>query len=110
MADTLTDKALGEMTAGSFWADLSQFLNHREFRLREGSSSPIRSSTEYKHSDTIIRYKLEALKNKLPAEMRMELIDLCEEHIHMENISNSLYYRQGFSDGVKMILQSIMLS
>lgn len=109
MADTLTDKGIGTMTGGTFMADMAQFFSLRQENIDKTYPGLSHTSSEYRDCQNNIHYKTEKLKACLPKDLHIELNLICEEYTALVNINNSLYYRQGFSDGVKMILQSLML-
>lgn len=95
------------MGAGEFLIDLQDFFYSRFEKIR-----PHQVSREYARHEEEANYFLEKLKKALPDDEEQSFFFLqLDNHLSaMETESNSLFYRQGFSDGVRMILQSLMMS
>jgi hypothetical protein len=103
----LTDKGIGVFMAGTFGADMTQLFEERMFKLYNNSNFDMESS-DYRDANDQFKYLEEKIKGNLPTELHIEfnrLIDACND---MKSINSMLFYRNGFSDGVKMILQSLI--
>ena len=95
------------MVAGEFMIDLQDFLYSRSDRVR-----PEQFSREYAGHEREANYFLEKIKKALPdnEEYRYLFIQL-DDHLTAKEVeSNLLFYRQGFSDGVRLIMQTMMMN
>lgn len=105
MSGTLTNRGLGEMMAGSFMADLGQFWSDRQERI---PYTEIRRSSSYMESDAKVDRLSKVLEVSFTPEQKKAFNDLLDEFTNMESITQDVCYRQGFSDGVKMLIHSLM--
>ena len=95
------------MVAGEFMIDLQDFFYSRGDRVR-----PEQISREYAGHEREVNYFLEKIKKALPDHEEFKYLFIqMDEHLNAkETESNLLFYRQGFSDGVRLIMQSIMMN
>lgn len=95
------------MTAGEFMIDLQDFFFSRHERIRmEQLSRNYAALNEKSHK------LYELIKNSLPEEgtYRHYLLELSNAYTGMEVETQEYAYRQGFSDGVKFIMQTLLIS
>jgi hypothetical protein len=67
-----------------------------------------RVSSDYYHASQKVENYYEKLKEVLPPEMHETLLRFDDERNHMENASMDVYYRQGFSDALRLLLQAML--
>jgi len=100
--DLLLDNGVGSLLAGSFGADMAQFWSHRMDQVTEISNQ----SSEYRHAQTTFDAAIRKLgKIKECAAIALEIEEAFTE---MDCKTRGLYYRAGYQDGVKAILQPLL--
>jgi hypothetical protein len=80
--------------------DIQEFQNAREERIYKNMQD---ISPEYNSESNFINTILQDIRSKIPAEEFKKLNQLNSAQNHMEVISNSLFYKKGFCDGVKVV-------
>ncbi|MBU2703364.1 methylphosphotriester-DNA--protein-cysteine methyltransferase [Sporomusaceae bacterium BoRhaA] len=65
-------------------------------------------SSDYYHASQKAENYYEKIKEILPPEMHETLLRLDDERNQMENAVTDVYYRQGFSDALRLILQAML--
>lgn len=95
------------MVAGEFLIDLQDFFYSRSDRVR-----PEQISREYAGHEREANNLLEKIKKKLPDnEEYSSLFYRLDDHLTAKEVESSLlFYRQGFSDGVRLIIQAMMMN
>jgi len=64
-------------------------------------------SSDYYHAcQRMLEYQKQ-IKHVLPAEMQKTLMELDDEYTCMQISSGDVYYRQGFCDAVRLIMQTL---
>jgi hypothetical protein len=64
-------------------------------------------SSEYYHaSEKVLAYQRK-LKSALPVELQETLVELDDEYNCMMTSGMDVYYRQGFSDAVRLIMETL---
>lgn len=64
-------------------------------------------SSDYYHAyQKMLEYQTQ-IKHALPVEMHKILVELDDEYICMQISSGDVYYRQGFSDAMRLIMQTL---
>lgn len=101
MRDKITSKGIGQQTEKALFGDLAQFWQDRQSKLNDPESDRF-------------NYLIEKLLNDIRMGMNtkevyknLKIID--EERIRMEAKSNSLFYQRGFQDGIRFILQTLII-
>ena len=94
---------LNHLLSGEFVLDLHDFWYARMERL-----NPCNASPEYESLEDLRECLFEQVRAALPDKLGEKLIKLSDTHTAMGAMATELYYRQGFSDGVMMILQAMM--
>jgi uncharacterized protein (DUF2164 family) len=64
-------------------------------------------SSDYYHADQRVLECQEQIKHVLPVEMQKILMELDDEYTYMRISGGNVYYRQGFSDAIRLIMQTI---
>jgi uncharacterized protein (DUF2164 family) len=64
------------------------------------------SSVYYHACQRMLEYQTQ-IKHVLPAEMQKTLMELDDEYTCMRISSGDVYYRQGFCDAVRLIMQTL---
>ena len=86
---------------------------HRPIRLLvypHGQAQPREASPKYAGLEEDVKHLYDRIKAALPNEAADKLNELCDTYTEMAAMITELYYRQGFSDGVMVIMQAIMAS
>jgi uncharacterized protein (DUF2164 family) len=64
-------------------------------------------SSDYYHAyQRMLEYQTQ-IKHALPAEMQKTLMELDDEYTCMRLSGGDVYYRQGFSDAIRLIMQTL---
>jgi hypothetical protein len=107
MADKVSSKAVGE-AAGHFVTDLAQFWANRQTRLYEiGLAKLIEEfSVIEEKANTHYEYLKSALHGN--EEVIYHLNQFDDERLHLQTMSNSLFYQQGFSDALRVLFTSLI--
>ena len=103
--DTLPPLQLNHLLSGDFVMDLHGFWYTRMDRLNPREASP-----KYAGLEEEVKHLYDRIKVALPNEAAEKLNELCDTYTEMAAMITELYYRQGFSDGVMVIMQAIMAS
>lgn len=64
-------------------------------------------SSEYYHANEKVLAYQRKLKSALPVELRETLVELDDEYNCMMTSGMDVYYRQGFSDAVRLIMETM---
>jgi|GEM_PF-3878412 len=102
---TLTDKGVGEMIAGSFISDLAQLWMRR---IDNPLGSSLIESTEKCDGDRDFEQLINALIEMNIPDIKKIALRLDEAKNGITGNVSMISYRNGFQDGVRMIIQSIM--
>ncbi|MEN6325760.1 MAG: hypothetical protein ABFD18_06100 [Syntrophomonas sp.] len=102
MSDIITPKGFGKQMERALLRDLAQFWNDRQSRFDDQDSDRF---------NQMVKQLLDDLQagalNKNEVHKSLKILD--EERIRMETNSNSLFYQRGFTDGIKFILQTLIV-
>lgn len=101
--DILTDKGIGTLVAGSFSADLAQFWNNRIGQIDISNQSSEYRETSYAFNKCI--ESLLAIDSKESHELALRIEEL---HNGIVGLITQTIYRTGYTDGVRMIIQSLL--
>ncbi|MCL6558139.1 MAG: hypothetical protein K6U74_04920 [Firmicutes bacterium] len=93
------------MVAGEFLVDLQDFFYARQDRLHFK-----RVSREYAKADNQVDYHCKVIKENIPQEFQFNLQSLLDTYNDMATIVTELSYKQGFSDGVRFIMQTLTMA
>lgn len=92
-----------QMVAVEFLTDLQDFFYARQDRLDQS-----RVSREYADYREKAAEDYDTIKAKLDEKTKDNLFSLNTAYNNLESITKELSYRQGFSDGVRFVLQALM--
>jgi len=96
---------LSHLLTGDFMTDLHAFMCARMERVDPG-----KASGEFARLEEKARSLYGEVKAALPGEVADRLNELCDAYSGMGAEVSDLYYRRGFSDGVMIVLQALMMS
>lgn len=106
MASTVTAKGLGQFT-GAFKAAISDF---HMVRIEDTENQVMHSSRAWREDDRKTAAALARMRGhtaNYPV-MDKDLQTLEDAHADLQSTERCLFYKKGFSDGIKFILASIM--
>jgi len=92
------------LLTGEFQDDLLQFMCTRLDR-----ADPRRESSKYAETDDLAEQLIMLLEPYLPEETRGKLNELVDVQSNKDAMLTEFYYRHGFSDGVMMVVQAMMM-
>jgi FMN phosphatase YigB (HAD superfamily) len=107
MSDHVSAQTMDD-TISSFLTDLDQLWSSRQNRLYKIGLAKLMD--EYAQAEE----KANALYSQIEDQCRehpetLKLInELEDERIHLQTLSNNLFYQQGFRDAVKMLLTTLI--
>jgi hypothetical protein len=109
MSDQISAKGVG-LTAGLFITDLAQFWADRQNRIYALGLEKL--SKEYSTAEQKADALYDILAGVLQGQQEMagKLNELEDERTHTQTLSNGLFYQQGFSDAIRLILTSLITS
>lgn len=95
------NQKISSLTPNDLAQDLDQFWRVRQVRIYARDLSSC--SEDYKNVERGMMDNYELLKQLLTEDQGRELLLLVHAGSAMEIISNSIFYKQGFMDGLKFI-------
>ncbi len=90
------------MVNGELFEDLQNFFFSRQERML-----PDQLSVEYTKAREESKKHYKVIRSKLAPEFHKRLIALVDAHGRMESEVEDISYRQGFSDGIRTIMQAL---
>lgn len=103
----LTDKGVTQILAADLLQDLADFWCLRQDRISDNTLADV--SEEYKTISETADIKYHVLLQSLGEGIRTDFMVYADAKNDMDSISNAVFYKRGFCDGIKSLLQMLML-
>lgn len=103
----LTAREISKLVAENIIAEMDFSLNILRNKLN--NNELINLSMDYESAEREAHIKYEQIMKALPADLQKQLISLMEARKDMEIAGNTLCYKRGLSNGIKMLLHHTII-